>query len=244
MINKSGIYCIRNGINNKIYVGSAINFKQRKHDHFKLLRNKSHFNYHLQKSFNKHGEFNFIFEILEVVSDKYKLINREQYWISKTNCLNKKYGYNICPNAGSTLGRKLNKKSLEKMIVSKTGKLMGKENPFYGKHHTKETKDRLSKSHTGKILSSEHKKNIGLAVRGRIISIITRKKISINNRKLSKPIVQLDLEDKPLKIWESAAKASKECCIDRSSVSRCAKNKQIKAGNFKWKYADNIMKDK
>jgi len=241
MNSKSGIYCIVNIINSKIYVGSAVDLKQRKHDHFKLLRGNNHFNNYLQRSFNKHGEFNFKFKLLETVNVKSDLITREQHWINKTNCLNKNYGYNICPNAGNTLGRKLNKKSLAKMIASKKGKMMGPENTFYGKYHTKEAKLKMSKFHTGKTLSDATKEKLSKAHKGRFISQETRKKISINNRVLSKPIVQLDLLDKPLKIWESAKKASKECCIDKSSISRCAKDKQIKAGNFKWQYVDNIM---
>ena len=127
------------------------------------------------------------------------------------------------------------------MIASKKGKMMGQENPFYGKRHTKAAKLKMSQFHTGKTLSTTKKEKLSKAFKSRFVSKKTRKKISINNRVLSKPVVQLDLLNKPLKVWESAKKASKECCIDKSSISRCAKNKQIRAGNFKWQYVDNIM---
>ena len=63
----SGIYQIKNLINNKIYIGSTINLKQRFNDHKKLLRHNKHPNNHLQSSWIKHGESNFVFELIEQV---------------------------------------------------------------------------------------------------------------------------------------------------------------------------------
>ena len=37
----------------------------------------------------------------------------------------------------------------------------GKNNPFFGKHHTEETKEKIRKHHKGIPLSEEHKKKIG-----------------------------------------------------------------------------------
>jgi group I intron endonuclease len=67
--NDSGIYCIRSLANNKCYIGSAKNFSLRKNEHFYELRNNKHANIHLQNSWNKYGENNFIFEILCYVED-------------------------------------------------------------------------------------------------------------------------------------------------------------------------------
>ena len=52
---KSGIYQIKNLVNEKIYVGSAINLYQRKCEHFSDLRKNIHDNPHLQSSYNKYG---------------------------------------------------------------------------------------------------------------------------------------------------------------------------------------------
>ena len=63
---KTGVYIIRNQINNKIYIGSSVvSFLKRILHHNAMLRNKKHKNSYLQSSYNKHGEENFIFEILE-----------------------------------------------------------------------------------------------------------------------------------------------------------------------------------
>lgn len=61
----SGIYQIRNIINNKIYVGSTVCFKNRWAVHLFLLDRNKHGNSHLQSAWNKYGKDNFIFEILE-----------------------------------------------------------------------------------------------------------------------------------------------------------------------------------
>jgi len=53
--------------------------------------------------------------------------------------------------------------------------------PFFGmlgKHHTEETRKKLSKSHTGKKLSEETKRKIGLKSKGHIVTEEMRKNIS------------------------------------------------------------------
>ena len=58
---KSGIYAIKNLINNKMYIGSTSDFKSRCRSHRTLLNRNKHFNKHLQNSVNKYGLSNFEF---------------------------------------------------------------------------------------------------------------------------------------------------------------------------------------
>ena len=60
-----GIYEIINIINNKKYIGQSIEIKRRWNDHKSELRRNSHHNIYLQKSWNKYGEENFKFEVIE-----------------------------------------------------------------------------------------------------------------------------------------------------------------------------------
>lgn len=103
MNNNSGIYCILNIINSKIYVGSTVDLKTREQTHFSHLRNKAHHNQYLQSAFNKYGENNFIFTVLEFVEDTTILIQKEQLYIQK---FSPDVLYNINPNAASNLGIK------------------------------------------------------------------------------------------------------------------------------------------
>lgn len=60
-------YKIQNIINNDLYIGITINPTRRKRDHFRHLRNNEHNNPYLQNAFNKYGEENFIFEIIDTL---------------------------------------------------------------------------------------------------------------------------------------------------------------------------------
>ena len=61
-----GIYKIENKYDNKIYIGSSVNVDNRKYKHFWMLRKNIHDNNYLQNSYNKFGEENFTFEVLEL----------------------------------------------------------------------------------------------------------------------------------------------------------------------------------
>lgn len=84
-VNKSsGIYCIKNTINNKMYVGSSVNMHTRLTKHRSLLDHKKHENRYLSNSWSKNGRDNFKCYVLEEC-DKDFLIEREQYWIDLLN---------------------------------------------------------------------------------------------------------------------------------------------------------------
>ena len=117
----SGIYQIINTTNNKIYVGSSINIKQRFNDHKKLLRHNKHPNNHLQSSWLKYGESNFNFEIIEYV-DNENLLIKEQFYIDLFLSYENKIGYNISKIAGNTFGTKRTEESKLKMSIARTKK--------------------------------------------------------------------------------------------------------------------------
>ena len=54
---------------------------------------------------DKYGDACFDFQVIELVSDKTQLIEREQHYIDSYKSYDKNTGYNICPKAGSNLGR-------------------------------------------------------------------------------------------------------------------------------------------
>ncbi len=93
MIKHSGIYYIKNLVNNKIYVGSStmVNIRLTRHRHF--LKNNTHCNKHLQSAYNEYGKENFLFHLLErCASDK--LVERENYYINLFDASNREKGYN------------------------------------------------------------------------------------------------------------------------------------------------------
>lgn len=60
-----GIYRIKNKINGNCYYGSSKNIKNRWKKHYNQLKTNSHYNTILQRAWNKYGEENFVFEIVE-----------------------------------------------------------------------------------------------------------------------------------------------------------------------------------
>ena len=107
----SGIYIITNIKNGKQYVGSSVNIKYRFTRHKQMLRDNIHKNPKLQASYNKYKKDLFFYTILELVEDKNKLLEREQYYIDKLNPW-----FNICKVAGNVTGLKHTQKTIQKCI--------------------------------------------------------------------------------------------------------------------------------
>jgi group I intron endonuclease len=102
---KAGVYEFRNKVNNKVYIGSSKNIYYRLKDHLKTLHTQRHYNKHFQYSWDKYGEENFEFRVVEFC-DVQEILVLEQKYIELTNACNKKYGYNIMPNALNNSGYK------------------------------------------------------------------------------------------------------------------------------------------
>jgi len=110
---KSGIYKLTNLVNNKMYVGSAVNISKRFNEHRNNLRNNKYSNIKLQNAWNKYGEGAFEFEIIEIVVDLCMLIDIEQKWIDRFDV--SKRGYNLRPSAGNMLGFKHSEETKHKI---------------------------------------------------------------------------------------------------------------------------------
>jgi group I intron endonuclease len=117
--NKSGIYCIENITNNKLYIGSSYNIGARWKQHLYALKNNKHHSNYLQNSWNKYGAGNFIFKVLEYC-DIDSLLKKEQDYIDFNHSDTIAYGYNLCPVAGSPLGMKHSEETKNKMSKNST----------------------------------------------------------------------------------------------------------------------------
>ena len=177
----SGVYSIKNNVNGKIYIGSAVDISSRFRDHIKELRKNVHSNGHLQNSWNKHGEHNFSFDV-ECLCVKEELVSFEQDIIdSYTEVLGWENLYNIAPTAGSMLGFKHSEETRAKMRENNAKE----NNPFYGKTHSAESIEKQIESHKGQLAwnkgvpwSEEVKQKIGAGNAGKTPSEEARRKIS------------------------------------------------------------------
>ena len=131
MINSiSGVYQIRNAINDKIYIGSAVNIQKRWREHISALKKNKHHSRYLQRSWNKYGEKNFEFVILEECEPvKETLLEREQFYLDTLSS-----EYNISPTAGSRLGAISSEETCKKISLAKMGQktFLGCRHPYSG----------------------------------------------------------------------------------------------------------------
>jgi group I intron endonuclease len=172
------IYKITNAVTNKKYVGSTIGKVNRRWNiHKSQLRNKKHGNKYLQRSWDKYGEHNFIFEVIEQCLDDAVTV-REQYYKDLLAA-----EYNLAPITEPfgkmNLGRKLTPEHKEKIRVGNLGKKMpawfgdfirktrsGKNNPNFGKSPSEATRAKISAANKGipkPPFTSEHCKKISLS---------------------------------------------------------------------------------
>jgi hypothetical protein len=96
----SGIYQIRCIANDKIYIGSSVDLRNRWAVHCSSLRRRAHSNSYLQAAWDKYGEDAFDFTIIEYVP-RDDLLKAEQRWIDQTCCTDRSIGFNIFEEAGS-----------------------------------------------------------------------------------------------------------------------------------------------
>ncbi len=142
-------------VNNKIYVG-------------KHQQETSGFDGYfgsgiiLVNSILKHGKENFIRETLELCTSA-NVNEREIFWISELNATNLQIGLNL--TSGGEGGHVWVGDHPSK---GKTGKL----SPFFGKHHSEETKFKISQKHMGKghPMTEENKIKLREINTGKIIS--------------------------------------------------------------------------
>lgn len=98
----SGVYAIRHAPSKKCYVGSSINCRARLWRHLHELRSGLHFSSKLSRAWLKHDESDFEICILEAVSLREEVINREQFWIDELKSCAQ--GFNIRPKAEANWG--------------------------------------------------------------------------------------------------------------------------------------------
>ena len=179
---QTGAYRWLNKVNGKCYVGGAYkNFQNRKQGHLNALRQNKHGNRLLQNAWNKYGEENFEWQILERCESVFEtIIVCEQKWLDFYQAANKEHSYNLSPTAGSPLGYKHTSESLAKISESSKKQV-----------HTPERREKSSKSNRGqkrsaeacekmklawkykrkRTLTEEHKKKIGNSRRGKKLNI-------------------------------------------------------------------------
>lgn len=160
----SGIYQIRNLVNGKRYIGSAVSFASRWRQH-RCELGKGRHNPHLQNAWLKYGEAAFVFEIIEAVADAAQLIAREQHYFDTLQP-----EYNVAKIAGSNFGIRWAEDVKVKMRAASKAVW---ERPGH--------RQRMSDAHMGQQCSAEQRKKMSEALRGRKLSVSHAAIVAKNN---------------------------------------------------------------
>ena len=171
-----GIYWIRNTVNDKKYIGLAVNIEKRWCIHKATLRGEYHDNDYLQKAWNKYGEESFEFKIIKQCErDEKELKSKEIYYIKKHKTFRGDGGgYNLNRGGDGNLGWIANEEQRRANSESKKGipcseeqkrkislKLNGTPKPEgYGQRKQgvkKNYKNKTSSKHVGVYLDKSRK---------------------------------------------------------------------------------------
>lgn len=193
------------------YIGITQDYKRRIGQHRRALIGGYHDNKEWQKDFNeKIINENFNHQLLEKIEDRELAHSRERDLIKEHDSIQN--GYNKAFGGLTNEGYK--QTNYAKQIASQVhSQKIGDANSFYGKTHTQETKDIISKK-------------VSLALRGKEKSEEHRRNLSLNNARAK--IVIIDGVE-----YHSLAEAERITGISRKVISKKAKDENIKNIYFK-----------
>lgn len=177
------LYCALNSITGKAYIGiTTTSLYRRKiaHKHAAKLK-KDHFH----SAINKHGWGAFEWLILHVAQDKTELLSKEREFISKHRTNDRLRGYNTTEGGEFP---SLTEEVKLKIGLANSGRF-GHLNPFFGKKHSKETREKWSLLRRGKIPNNgftkhtpETKKNLSDIRKKWAADPVNKKRLSLNNQ--------------------------------------------------------------
>lgn len=100
-----GIYCAKNIVNEKVYVGKSVDIEKRWKDHKNGYNNPNSSQYisYFYNALRKYGFNSFEFSVLEECTED-KLNDREIFWINKFQSNNREYGYNTTDGGDGVTG--------------------------------------------------------------------------------------------------------------------------------------------
>lgn len=173
------------------------------------------FGYHSQPFYNaikKYGWDNMEHHIIAEHLTEYEAKEFEKVLINILDCnIHKgKYGYNLTNGGDGIIGYSFTEESRE----HKSKKYTGQGNPYYGKKHTQETKQKISKHHAD---------------------------VSGINNPFRKDVYQFTIDGKYVNKYYSCANAGKTMGLKGgASISNAALNHRL-AANYLWEYEDNVL---
>ena len=223
MINEKGeevgiIYGWYNTLTDMWYIGQTINPKRRFNVHIRLSSSNDKSYFH--KALRKYKLDNWIYCVLEDNILRENLNMKEQEWIEYYDSFY--CGYNETAGGGQTI---FSEEVKRKLSESRKGQLVGIRNGMYGKHHSKESREKMSEASRGanNPFYGKHRKES------------TKQKMRISNKNKSK-VNKYDLNGNFICFYNSITEAMKEN-PKAGHISDVCRGIRKQAAGFIWKYA-------
>lgn len=217
-----GIYKIKNLLNGKLYIGQSVDIESRWRIHVVELKNNCHHNARLQNAWNKYGEENFDFSIIEECKSD-QLNVREIYWIDKLDSY--KNGYNLTIGGGNT-------ESFSKPIIQFDR--VGNELHRYSSISEASTKTGIGGSQISACCL--HKRKMAGGYIWQYEDGFTNIPQWHFDARKFKQICQLTKDGHLINIFPNSAEAKRITGICDTSIIRCCYGKLQTAGGYIWSF--------
>lgn len=212
----------------KVYIGITSLLPRKRWQYGWGYKDNSHF----FRAIAKYGWDNFSHEILFSNLTKAEAEAKEIELIAKFDSTNPQKGYNR-DHGGISRG-KVSEETRRK--ISKSTK--GEKSAHYGKHHSEETKRKLSIAAKNRPpMSAETRRKIGEAERGekhwtygKTFSEEHRKRIAESK---CKPVICVETQ----MTYGSTLEAATRTGINKGNINSCCMGRRKTAGGFRWEYA-------
>lgn len=244
------VYIHRNKMNNHSYIGKTHNIKERWRRngayYQKKDKNEKYYQPVFARALNKYtwDGFEHIIFAENLTEQEASHIEKLLIAIFKTNiCRYNKphYGYNMTDGGDGAAGRTMSDETRKLFSDIRQGTHCGTDNPFYGKHHSNESKQKMKEYALNRPIEVNQK--IGQKAKERLSNpennpmfgkhIADHVKQVISDTH-SIPVVQLTLCGEFINEYKNSYEVEAILGIDSASIRRCCTGSQLSAGGFQW----------
>lgn len=191
----------------KYYVGiTSVSVQKRWKNGFGYYENE-----HFFRTILKYGWKNILHEVIITNISKSDACDIEIYLINVLNSFNSMYGYNKTLGGEGTKGVSPS----EELRKQQSERISGDKNPFYGKHHTEETRKLMSDNHFD---------------------------CSYGNNGWATVVYQFDKNHQYIEKYDALKEAADKFGVDYHLLQNAQKRKSITQGFF-WAYANDVIDD-
>lgn len=251
------IYKITNNVNGKVYIGQTVQEFERRYCikgedvervylRHKMLKDYGYgYNKHLLESFEKYGVENFeLNKVLDFAFSKDELNIKEKIWISYYDSYKKGYNNNLGGDGNSGfLGLKGSKNPASRSVVQLS--MNGDYINEYSYMTKAEEITGVSKSKITAVCKKDRK------TAGGYIWVYSEEYYDENfvfkytkNKTNAIPIVQLGLNGRFIKRYDSATEAEDSINIKRGAITRCCKGTRKSYNGYIWIYENEYDENK